>query len=381
MYKKALAAMLMAFAAMSSHAAGPVSVAIGDRGTWPISIDSTENFDLASRAELLAFGKALADSERLSDAELQSRLKVKSFDRASVDRIRGRYWKRLTGNYLNASANCTPSAPFCVKVHGEADFMNAAKAFAVPADSPYRAWSSQARTFHNTYLDELLRLAALFPKVSSEIDTYSSREIDGNEFADRAFLLTFDDGPTTAGGTTDALLRTLRDARLNGVFFTLGTRLQARLQQAGASSMAYAYRGMCVGAHGWEHRSHATWPSWEESVARSIGLAQANLPDSFVPLFRPPYGQRRADSGDFFASQGLRVALWNIDSQDWNEKVSADELKQRVLTLMLLWRRGIILFHDIHPKAQVAVPWLHDRLTASGVQWMDCKRLVATNAD
>ncbi|MDR5738739.1 MULTISPECIES: polysaccharide deacetylase family protein [unclassified Caballeronia] len=380
MFKKAILTLLLVTAAACSYAAGPSAVAIGDRATWPRPLNSADDFNLASRAELLAFGRALADTESLADTQLQARLKVKSFDRASVDRIRARFWTRLTANYLAASAGCASAAPFCEKVRDEADFVRAAKSFATPASGDYRSWSIQAATFHATYVNELLRLAALFPRISSEIDTYSSREIDGSGLPDRTFLLTFDDGPTARDGSTDQLLQVLHAVHLNGVFFTLGAQLQARLQQAGASATKDAYRGMCVGSHGWEHRSHSAWASWQDSVTRSIGLVRANLPDSAVSLFRPPYGQRRADSGEFFASQGLSVALWNIDSQDWNDKVSADEVKQRVMTLMLLWRRGIILFHDIHPKAQVAVPWLHRQFGDAGVQWMDCKRFVAANA-
>ncbi|WP_175748528.1 polysaccharide deacetylase family protein [Burkholderia pyrrocinia] len=103
-----------------------------------------------------------------------------------------------------------------------------------------------------------------------------------------------------------------------------------------------------------------------------LGFASSSLPSSYVPLFRPPYGQRRADSGAFFDAQGLRVALWNIDSQDWNSKMDADQVKQRVLTLMLLWRRGVILFHDIHAKAWAVVPWLVEQTSGTGLQWVDC---------
>jgi hypothetical protein len=96
------------------------------------------------------------------------------------------------------------------------------------------------------------------------------------------------------------------------------------------------------------------------------------LPQHYVPLFRPPYGQRQVDSQVFFASQGLQVALWQIDSQDWNSKVSAEAAGQRVLTLMLLWRRGVLLFHDIHGKARVALPWVLRASRGVPVNWMNC---------
>jgi hypothetical protein len=37
---------------------------------------------------------------------------------------------------------------------------------------------------------------------------------------------------------------------------------------------------------------------------------QADPPAEYVPLFRPPYWQRRAD-GERSASQQLRVSLWD----------------------------------------------------------------------
>jgi len=377
MYIKVLLAALLAIVVGPTFAAGPAEVAVGDRGAWPHPFTSAAAFDLASRAELLAFGNALANTEKLNDRELQELLNVKTFDHNSVERIRAKYWNRLTANYLLASAHCEGNQPFCVAVHDQADFRKAAVAFDAAPQPIYRDWFTQARSFHRTYLAELLRLAALFPRVNSEVDTYSPRELDGNALPDRSFLLTFDDGPTLQGGTTDDMLETLRASHLNGVFFTLGAQLQKRLQQGGPTTMASAYRGMCVGSHGWEHRSHSTLPLWQDSVTRSVGLVHDNPPASFVPLFRPPYGQRKPDSGEFLSSRGLYVVLWNIDSQDWNAKMSADDVKQRVRTLMLLWRHGVILFHDIHPKAQVAVPWLAKQLDAAGIQWVDCKKFIS----
>jgi hypothetical protein len=184
MFIKALLLSLMALAAGSSFAAGPSEVAIGDRSSWPHQIASPEDFDLASRAELLAFGNALADTERLDDNALQARLKVRTFDHGSVARIRAKLWQRLTTNYILASADCKSSRPFCTNVHSQEDFKRAAAAFTAPPLTDYRAWLAQATTFHRMYVNELLRLAALFPRVSSEIDTFSAREL---VYADRKF--------------------------------------------------------------------------------------------------------------------------------------------------------------------------------------------------
>jgi len=363
---------LLLIASSALHAAGPSAVASVDRSLWPDAITSPSSFDRASRAEILVFAHELWESEQLSDDALQTRLKLKELDRPAVDHMRSRYWLRLVANYRLASAGCSRDESFCAQAADETAFKKLAASFSLRTQDRYAAWLQADQAFHRTYLDELLRLASLFPRISSEVDTYSSRELSGNELGDRQFLLTFDDGPTRADGNTDKLLAVLHQQRLNATFFLLGQPLQARLQQTSAAELAGKYQGMCTGAHGWEHKSHSAWPEWQGSVERSIELVHASFPASYAPLFRPPYGQRRADSGAFFQAQGLRVALWNIDSQDWNSKVDADQVKQRVFALMLLWRHGVILFHDIHAKAQVAVPWLIEQTSGSGVQWIDC---------
>jgi hypothetical protein len=47
------------------------------------------------------------------------------------------------------------------------------------------------------------------------------------------------------------------------------------------------------------------------------------MPENYVPLFRPPDGQRRSDAQGFFKSQGVQVALWDIDAQDGAGKLKA----------------------------------------------------------
>jgi hypothetical protein len=44
-----------------------------------------------------------------------------------------------------------------------------------------------------------------------------------------------------------------------------------------------------------------------------------------------------------------------------------------VLTLMLLWRKGVIQLHDSSPKARPAVEWLLRNTAQSGIGWADCR--------
>ncbi|MGC5703954.1 polysaccharide deacetylase family protein [Pseudomonas sp. NFXW11] len=357
-----------------AQAAGPLEFATIDRSGWPNSLTSSVEFDTASRGEILMFAKVLLASEALDESALKQRLGVRQLDLASVNQVRQRFWELLLENYRLASQDCD-GAPFCPPVRNLGDLRQLAAGFTGDSKATYGAWAEASARFHQQYLHEQLRLAALFPSVSSEIRRMAPAEHLGDELADRQFLLTFDDGPSPRDGRTDQLLEVLRAEDLHGLFFVLGDSFQARLNQSSEVQMRGLYDGQCVGIHGWEHKSHASWGEWQNSVIHSANLASRTLADAYQPLFRPPYGQRRSDSAGFFKAQGMQLMLWNIDSQDWSKKVSATAAAQRVQTLMLLWRRGIILFHDTHAKAALAVPALLDGNRYNGVQWLDCRSL------
>lgn len=359
--------------AASAQAAGPATFATLDRGTWPEPLHSQAAFDTASRAEILMFAQALQASEGLDEAGWKTRLGLKSANLQSIAQVRERFWQRLLENYRYARQSCTPASDFCQPAQDVTALREQARQLVIAPDSRYFAWAEASQRFHLGYLNEQMRLAALFPRISSEIALFSAQERNGDELADRQFLLTFDDGPTAPGGHSDKLAAWLRQQGLNGTFYVLGSNLQQRLQKTSAAALNQLYAGQCVASHGWEHKSHAGWADWQGSVSRTRELLQRELPDLYVPLFRPPYGQRQADSQAFFAGQGLQVALWQIDSQDWSSKVGAEAAGQRVLTLMLLWRRGVVLFHDIHNKAAGALPWLLQASNGAGVNWLDCR--------
>ncbi|MGY4534539.1 peptidoglycan/xylan/chitin deacetylase (PgdA/CDA1 family) [Pseudomonas sp. TE3786] len=357
--------------ATSAYAAGPQSMATMDRAGWPEQLNSSAAFDTASRAEILMFAKTLLASESIAEPALKEQLGVKQVNLASLETVRQRFWARLLENYLRAKVSCTEAAAFCPAITDQGSLRQQASQFIVAPQ--FAAWATASATFHRSYLNEQLRLAALFPAISSEISVFSDLERTGDEMADRQFLLTFDDGPTVKAGNSERLMAALAEQKLSAIFYVLGSNFQARLQHSSPETLQRLYAGQCVGLHGWEHKSHGQWAEWQNSVTRTQALVQQTLPDNYVGWFRPPYAQRRPDSGDFFKQQALQVGLWNIDSQDWSSKVSTDAAGQRVLTLMLLWRRGVILFHDIHSKAPVAVPWLVQATQGSGVSWQACR--------
>lgn len=353
--------------------AAPEPVAVIDLATWPEKVDSPVLFDVASRAQVLTFAHALAISESLNEAQLADRLDLRSINMTSINTLREQLWQRLWESFNSAQQSCEQDASFCYAIDDLQALKAQAVSFVISPDSFYAGWAPAGQAFQQAYLDELLHAAALFPQISSEVARYSDAERNGDELNDRVFLLTFDGGPTPAQGHTDWLTDYLRRQKMSATFFVLGASFQARRDKAAVQDLPALYKDQCVAVQGWENRDHSHWRDWQDSITRSVALVQSALPASYVPLVRPPDGQRRADSGVFFASQNLQVALWDIDSQDGSGRLTADQSGQRVLALMLLWRRGIVEFHDSQDRAQVELPWLLAQTAQSGIGWEACK--------
>jgi peptidoglycan-N-acetylglucosamine deacetylase len=343
-----------------------LKVSMTERAHWPWRLESPRAFDVASRAEIAVFVEAVADSDEAPG------------DATSVARWKERMRQVLVENFAKARETCVAGALFCegaVPGNWEA-LVTAARTGLGKLPTELAPWYAEQKPFHQGYLYEQLRLAGLFPKVTSEIFPLAPSERLGLELPDRSFLLTFDDGPTPRGGETDTLIGQLRAEGIHAAFFLLGSPYEARRKTTSVEQLQALYAGMCVGSHGQEHRSHATWAgavagmeSFHVRLVESLPEGQTKL-----TLFRPPYGQRNPEVLQALERVGMKNVLWNIDSQDWHAKTTGPRAAGRVLSLMLLWRRGIILFHDIHPKAPEALPRIWRETRGSGVSWVDCRK-------
>jgi peptidoglycan/xylan/chitin deacetylase (PgdA/CDA1 family) len=359
------------------YAAPLAKVALTDRSRWPHALRSDRAFDLASRAEIASFVEAMTDLDRSHSAAIPGILQGDTPDLTSLGRWKARTHQTLLTNFAMASRSCTgTSEPLCPEaaLAGWDHLVTFIRATLPNLPHELAAWRTEAQAFHRDYLREQVRLAALFPKVTSEILPLANSEILGDGFEDKNFLLTFDDGPSREGGSTDQTIELLRKQRLNGTFFILGTNLAARRARTLDEKLRSLYTGMCVGSHGMEHRPHAQWSEATSSLAL-LNQQLANIrpaDQARIRFFRPPYGERSPEiirSLDRFKMSSM---LWNIDSQDWQTSVTPPLAAGRVLSLMLLWRRGILLFHDTSLKALNALPLVWDSVDGAHVRWIDC---------
>jgi peptidoglycan/xylan/chitin deacetylase (PgdA/CDA1 family) len=318
-------------------------------------------FDEASKIEILSFAKIVLNRPPLTIDMLAQKtdLKATRINFESVKRIRARILNDLLANYYAASG---VNGKEISRENAEAKLRDLTRSFAV---------DFKRERFYESYFYEMIRLAALFPKTSSEIDRFSDAEILGSELNDREFFLTFDDGPSDQNHT-ERLITFLNSRDINAIFFALGSAAQKR-----ESVLADLYEKQCLANHGWAHISHTKNRSEAiNSIFKSADLLRGSAPNSYIPVFRPPYGQRSTDSAMFFADSNITFVLWNIDSQDWQEAVSAKAAADRVLTLMLVWRKGVILFHDTNNKAHTAVEIVYSRAKKWNISFMNCRLII-----
>lgn len=154
----------------------------------------------------------------------------------------------------------------------------------------------------------------------------------------RVVYLTFDDGPTLAW--TPRVLELLARYRAQATFFVLGRSAAAHPELVRRQFAA----GHGIGNHTWSHRRLTGLTG--ARLAAEIGPTSAAIQRATgapVRCLRPPYATVDAASAARVRALGLRLVLWDIDTNDWL-RPGAGVIAARVLDRV---RSGdVVLFHD-----------------------------------
>ena len=346
-----------------SLAKGPEKIATLDRSLWPFSLSSSQQYNLASQYEIKRFAQIIATTPLEHAQDIKAFTLIDNINAPSVTQWLSQTKHLLLSNYNYAAKDCST----CGTADNWQQLSRIKNEESAEKAALLEKWYQASGAFYQRYLYEQVRLAALFPRISSEIQTFNHHEITGHQFKDNEFLLTFDDGPSNNKGT-EHLIELLNKADIHSFFFVMGERIAKSTK-----NLKEIYRQQCLGSHGFKHKSHQKWAEWQDSLATTSSLLSKISEPPF--WFRPPYGQRTPQVTEYLAKNNSQVMLWNIDSQDWNRKLSNQQALDRVMTLMLLWRKGIILYHDIHSKALFALPELNQLKQTTGVVWKDCRSM------
>jgi|GEM_PF-2612170 len=177
-------------------------------------------------------------------------------------------------------------------------------------------------------------------------------------------ILSFDDGPTT--GRTEGVLQILDDFGVKAIFMMVGKMAELHPQ----SAQAVALDGQTIGTHTYDHANLsklAPEAAFEEIQHGKDAVAAAIAPvkGTVTNFFRFPY---LASTWYLQASlyfENTIVLGISVDSDDYTRSTPAAALTQMVARLDKVGK-GIVLFHDIHPKTLVILPAFLQALSDRG---------------
>jgi peptidoglycan/xylan/chitin deacetylase (PgdA/CDA1 family) len=150
--------------------------------------------------------------------------------------------------------------------------------------------------------------------------------------------LTFDDGPTPAH--TPPILALLARYQARATFFVVGRNAAAYPELVRQEYAA----GHGVGNHTWSHRRLTDLGGGRlEAEVDATSAVIGRATGAPVRCLRPPYATVDAASTDRARARGLRLVLWDVDSNDWRLPGAA-AIAGRVLGRV---RAGdVVLLHD-----------------------------------
>ncbi len=181
------------------------------------------------------------------------------------------------------------------------------------------------------------------------------RRTSGLASGQRAAALTFDDGPDTA---TPQILTILAQKGVPATFFVLGGNASA------LPNMIDKIRagGHEIANHTWSH------PDLTRLNAEAIKKELSRTSDLLggCAFLRPPYGSYNATVTTVAGELGMRLALWDVDTRDWESKDKDAILR----TFHAEIKPGaIILMHDgggDRSATVAALPIMIDWLLSNG---------------
>lgn len=188
--------------------------------------------------------------------------------------------------------------------------------------------------------------------------------------------LTFDDGPDP--GQTPLILQTLARHGLTATFFMIGRKMQ---QHPELVEQVRAAGQLVIGNHSWDHPNFHDLSASEQ--ADEVLRIEPLLTGSGAHLFRYPYGNSSCETNELVHARGYRIVGWHVDSCDWayerngsvdDKEAASCEVEERnrsdfvghVVAAVQARHGGIVLLHEIHPKAMRQLDAIIERLRAAG---------------
>jgi peptidoglycan/xylan/chitin deacetylase (PgdA/CDA1 family) len=179
--------------------------------------------------------------------------------------------------------------------------------------------------------------------------------------------LTFDDGPDHM---TERYLALLDELGVPATFFLVGARAANRPDLV----REYLRRGHQLAGHGFDHTRFSKLSRREllDQCSRTDGAIGGQL--SGRPWVRPPHGALDPSSLVSLVTSGYTVAMWSIDSYDYNN-VEPAEIVQACHHASA---GDVVLLHEGQQRTLDALPGIVANLQASGLECVTMHDLFAS---
>lgn len=126
--------------------------------------------------------------------------------------------------------------------------------------------------------------------------------------------------------------------------------------------------GFEIGSHSWDHPDLRKLDA--EAVNKQIVDTQNEIfkITGFEPkVIRPPFGATNDTSKAVIANNGMKIALWSLDTEDWKLK-DANKIKDVILNDV--FDGAVILVHDIHSFTIEGLEMALKELDSRGYQFV-----------
>ena len=132
-----------------------------------------------------------------------------------------------------------------------------------------------------------------------------------------------------------------------------------------------------LGNHSYTHDNMLTHSTTD--IAGELNLTEKVVQDArpnvtTKPLFRAPFGAINGPIVRIANELGYRVVGWTIDSRDWNDGITAEQIYTQVVGNVC--PGAIIALHDINPESKIALPRIIDYLRRSGYSFATVSELI-----
>ena len=185
--------------------------------------------------------------------------------------------------------------------------------------------------------------------------------VTGNRLPNGKFAFTFDDGPHPEH--TEAMINVLKKHGVHGTFFWQTQNL-ARYPKY--SELAKK-NGFNMASHSYSHQDLSLLLKKGQNKELEKEIDQAV--DGFTKIvgqkptmYRCPYGACGGNGSKIrtmIADQNMLHIFWNVDTKDWSQQdPNPTSIFNRARKQVDLLKRGIILFHDVHPQSVIATDML-----------------------